>query len=133
MNMPSEDIKDMLTEISSSGWEFGENIFIGSEPTSPDNCITIFDTVSGGPMLTLDRQMNFEEVAIQVRVRNISYPAGWQVINDVMATLHGRANEEWGGAMYHLIRSKTSPAFLGWNENGRAVFVANFEIQRREI
>lgn len=134
MNMPSEDIKDMLTEDGSlSDLQFGENLFIGAEPSTPDNCVTIFDSVGRAPMLTLDKQTNYEYPSIQVRVRNNSYLAGWSQINDVIASLHGRAGEEWNDALYDVIRCSASPAFMMWDNNGRAIFVANFDLQRKEV
>jgi len=134
MNMPSEDIKDMLTEDGSlSELQFGENLFIGAEPSTPDNCVTIFDSVGRAPMLTLDKQVHYEYPSIQIRVRNNSYPDGWAQINDVIASLHGRAGEEWNDALYDVIRCTASPAFMAWDDNGRAIFVANFDLQRKEV
>lgn len=134
MNMPSEDIKDMLTEDGSlSELQFGENLFIGAEPSTPDNCVTIFDSVGRAPMLTLDKQTNYEYPSAQIRVRNSSYPDGWAQINDVIASLHGRAGEEWNDALYDVIRCTASPAFMAWDDNGRAIFVANFDLQRKEV
>lgn len=134
MNIPSEDIKNMLLNEDSSFLEytFTKDIYIGSEPTVPDNCITIFDTPGMGPMLTLDQYTAQEYPSVQIRVRNNSYKEGWNQLHDVMVALHGRANETWDGTMYDTVRCSMNPTFLSWDENGRAIFVATFDIRRKE-
>jgi hypothetical protein len=130
MNAPSVDIKDMLEAQSSLGLTFGTNLFIGREPTSPDNCVTIFDTPGGPPALTLDN-IDYNYPSIQVRVRNNDYLTGWGLIDDIKNFLHGKSHETWNGTRYELIACTVEPAMLDWDENNRARFVTTFNIQRR--
>lgn len=133
MQATSEDIKSILTDSSSAlNLVFGVSLFIGKEPTTPNNTVTIFDTGGQPPGLTLDQKV-YEHPAIQIRVRNISYMVGWGLISSIQDTLHGRAQETWNGTLYSLIYAVSNPMFLDWDDNGRARFVVNFNIDRRAV
>lgn len=131
MNAASEDIKDMLISISGLGLTFGQNLFIGREPT-PKNTVTIFDYPGYPPQLTLSNEQ-YEYPSVQVRVKNSDYTKGWQLIEKIKDALHGRAQETWNGTLYSVIRCSSGPAFLEWDENGMVKFVVNFNINRRTI
>lgn len=128
---PSIDIKDILEAESALALTFATDLFIGKEPTSPDNCVTIFDTPGAIPQLTLNRNEIYEYPSIQIRVRNNDYMTGANLINDIKSTLHGRGHETWNGTFYSLIAASDSPALLDYDESNRARFVCNFNIQRR--
>jgi len=133
MNASSVDIKDMLEAYGDSSGldvDFAENLFIGKEPKSPDNCITIFDTPGAAPALGLTSQ-GYEYPAIQIRVRNRKYIDGWNIIEDIKTALHGRAQETWNGTLYSVIFCTNGPAHLDWDDNGNARFIINFNLQRR--
>ena len=130
MNSSSVDIKAILEYESSIGLVFGTNLFIGREPAKPDNCVTIYDTPSYGPDLTMDKQ-SYERPSIQIRVRNENYVAGWTMIQHIMDHLHGRAQETWNGTLYSLIACSGGPALLDWDENNRVRFILNLNLQRR--
>lgn len=131
MNAPSEDIKDMLEAESSLGLTFATDLFIGQEPAEPDNCVTIFDTSGAPPQLTYNKTEKYQYPSIQIRVRNRAYMAGWTLADDIKDALHGRAHETWNATQYEVIISTGEPALLDWDENGRARFFINFDIQRR--
>ena len=130
MNMPSDDIKDMLESESSLGLTFGTNLFIGEEPHSPDNCVTIFDTYGLPPQITFGGERYYRP-AIQVRIRNNSYSDGWEEAHGIMEFLHGKGQETWNGTLYSLIQASGEPSLLDRDKNSRARFVVNFNIQRR--
>lgn len=130
MNVVSEDIKDMLVA-DSLGLTFADNLFIGREPTVPKNCVTIFDTPGFPPQLTLKQGEDYFYPSIQIRVRNTDYRTGWNLIKDIMTSLHGRANETWNETLYTVIYCSSGPALLDWDENNRARFIVNFNLQRR--
>lgn len=130
MNVPSEDIKDMLEAESSLGLTFATNLFIGKEPPTPDDCVTIFDTFGSPPQLTLDNQ-KYENPSIQIRVRSVDYKTGWNLIADIVDVLHGQAQETWNTTLYSVIYATNSPALLDWDDNDRCRFIVNFNIQRR--
>lgn len=131
MNASSEDFKDMLVA-AGLGLVFAENLFKGIEPPEPDNCVTIFDTTGTSPLTTLD-QKSFYNPSIQIRVRNNAYTAGWDLIESISLTLHARAQEIVNGTLYSAILVSGSASMLHWDENGRVIFIINFNIQRRSI
>jgi hypothetical protein len=130
MNSSSYDIKDMLVAESSLGLVYAANLFIGKEPSTPNNCVTIFDSVGFKPQLTLDNQ-RYEYPSVQIRVRNSNYLDGWNMIEKIKTSLHGRAQETWNGTLYSVIYCFISPTFLRWDENNRAQFVSTYNINRR--
>ena len=146
MNAPSVDIATMIQNAGGdwdeSDWgypdwltglgEIGAAIYVGREPSTPNNCVTIFDTVGGGNALTLDNEGDdYEYCAVQVRIRNTDYRKGWFMAEAIKDTLHGRANYTWSGALYTVIRCSNGPVLLEWDNNNRVKFIINFEIQRR--
>ena len=133
MNSVSDDIMSILEAESSLGLTFGTDLFIGHEPSTPNNTVTIYDTGGQSPQLTFNRDEKYEYPSIQIRVRNVSYPDAWEIINDIKDVLHGRAHETWGGSYYSLIRCFSDVGFLDWDNNKRARFVVNFGVQRREV
>jgi len=131
MNPASVDIKDIIIAETSLGYVFGTNIFIGEEPISPDNCVTIFDTPGFPQMLTATRGENYYYPSVQIRVRNGRYDTGWDKANDIVQLLHARAQGTVNGTLYSLIRAMGEPVLLDIDENERYRFVMNFDIQRR--
>jgi len=134
MNPTSKDICALLAAESDFGLTFGEDLFAGKEPATPDDCVTIFDIPGDAPLLTLDGKDAagaFYNPSIQVRARNNDYLIGWELIHDIQFFLHGLNDFTEGGATYLLIKSVDEPALLDWDENNRARFIATFSIQRR--
>lgn len=131
MNAPSVDIKDMLEAESSLGLTFATDLFIGQEPNTPDDTVTIFDTVGFPDQLTLDATEKYEYPSVQIRVRNNDYIAGWNLINEIRDSLHGRGQETWNGTLYTVIIAMGGPALLDWDDSSRARFIINFNLQRR--
>lgn len=127
---PSVDIKDILEAESSLGLTFATDLFIGREPTDPDNCVTVFDTPGRPPQLNFDRTEKYDRPAVQVRVRNRDYRTGWELAHDIKDVLHGKGHEVWNGTTYELILCSGEVAFLDWDESSRARFVVNFDTQR---
>ncbi len=134
MNPPSYDIKDMLESFEDSsglGLSLNTDLFIGEEPDKPADCVTIFDTPGGPPYLGLNKTTGYNYPSIQIRVRNTNYLDGWNLINAIKDSLHGRANETWNGTLYTLIQCMGEPAHLDWDSKHRARFICNFNLQRR--
>lgn len=134
MNAPSVDVKDMLEEDSSLGLVCGRggNLYVGREPTLPQNCVTILDLHGKPPQLTLTGKGEFYDYPIvQIRVRDGDYRTGWALINNIMLSLHGRASETWNGTLYTAIYCSSGPALLTWDDNELVIFISNFNLQRR--
>ena len=136
MNCSSEDVRHILEakDDSSGAFEltFGVDLFIGKEPATPKNCVTIFDTPGFAPALGLTTQ-GYEYPSIQIRVRNTKYINGWNLIEDIKTALHGLAQQTVNGTLYSVIYCSSGPALLDWDDNSNARFVCNFNIQRRVL
>jgi hypothetical protein len=132
MNAASVDIAAMLVAESSLGLTLGDNLFVGREPSTPDNCVTIFDTPGGRPLTFIEPGGDdYYFPTVQIRVRNNDYRTGYDLAHDIMVSIHGRAQQTWGGTFYSVVLAMADPALLDWDENGRVRFVVNFDIQRR--
>lgn len=131
MNLPSEDIKDMLVTEASLGLTFAQNLFIGMEPSSPRNIVTIYDTPGAGPDSNLAKEEDIWHPAIQIKVRNVSYVAAGDLITQIKDALHNRTGETWNGATYILIQCAQEPFCLGFDENNLALWVMNLDIMRQ--
>jgi len=102
----------------------GVDIFLGSWPVGPNNAVAIFEYAGEPP----DLHWPGEYPGLQVQVRNKSYEAGRQKIEQVKNVLHGVAETVVNNHRYLLIRANQSPFFLERDENNRAVFVCNFRV-----
>jgi hypothetical protein len=131
MEASSYDIKDMLEAESILALTYGADLFIGKEPSKPDNVVTIFDTPSFPPYLGLDT-IGYEYPSIQIRVRNRKYKEGMDLIEEIKNLLHGQAQVTCNSTLYSVIYCTSGPTHLEWDDNGNAVFVCSFELQRRE-
>jgi len=131
MNPQSEDIKDMLEAESALGLVFATDLFIGKEPETPDNTVTIFDTGGFPEQLTFNKEERYEYPSVQIRVRNFDYQVGWSLINDIKTSLHGRGQETWNGTLYSVIYTPGGIALLDWDASERVRFIINFNLQRR--
>jgi hypothetical protein len=132
MNPVSKDISTILAA-AGLGLVAGTNLFIGEEPTTPANCVTVYDTPGDAPMLTQDRTERYDFPAIQVKVRNTSYLNAQALIEAIKGALHGLAHYGQGGASYELVKCDQDPFSLGKDETGRSMWVCNFSIQRKPL
>ncbi len=131
MNAPSYDIKDMLQAESSLGLVYGDDLYIGMEPTNPRKCVTIYDTPGFPVQGTLDNNSFYNSPSIQIRVRDIKYIDGMNLAQSIIDSLHNRAQEIWNGTLYTVIRCVNGPSLLTWDDNQNAIIVINFNLQRR--
>jgi len=120
-------LKEIGTFLQSQGiGTLGTDIFLGLMPDKPDNCIALFEYAGEPP----DLHSSLEYPGLQVLVRNESYAAGRQKIEQVRSVLHGLTEAMINGRRYLLVQAKQSPESLARDENGRAVFVCNFRVMK---
>lgn len=131
MNALSEDIKDMLADDSTLALTFGTNLFIGTEPKDPDDCVTIFDTPSFPPDITLDKVNDYYNSSCQIMIRDGDYPTGMTIARNIMVYILNRVGETWNATLYTVIRATGEPSFLDRDQNNRPRFIINFNCQRR--
>ena len=133
MNNLSHDISVLLVEDPDLNLTAGGNLFVGREPTSPPNTVTLFDSPGGGPAHFYDREERYEYGAIQVRVRDTHYGNGLLRARAISKVLDGISGIEIDGALYTRIRAIDNPSLLGYDDNNRAWIVFNLETQRRPL
>ena len=131
MNLPAIDVKDMLEAESILGLTFATDLFVGFEPDSPDDVVTVFDTTGFSPEQDFDGGVAYFYPSVQVRVRNRSYTEAGRIMNLIKGILHGKQQETWNGTLYTTIYCTGEPALLVWDSSKRAVWVCTFNLQRK--
>jgi hypothetical protein len=128
-------MNDVATEIATyledeSIGTIGTDLFVGDQPDSSDNVISVFNTGGYQP----DKYLPTAKPTVEVLVRNKSYASCASKIQDVVDLLHNQYNVTLvsGGNYYFYIRLVAEPSSLGRDEKGRQEFSANFEIKIRE-
>lgn len=132
MNALSVDIKDILIASESLSFTFGSDLFIGREPEAPDNTVTIYDTPGAGRGSILSGSDGMHYPSVQIRIRNNHYKTGVELCESIIQELHGRNQEKWNGTVYFSILCQNGPHLLKWDDNERAIFITNFNVQRKK-
>lgn len=132
MNSASVDMASFLEQETSLVRAI--SLFVGKEPTSPVNTVTLFDTPGGSTEIRLEggAEKYYEYPSVSMRVRSISYPDGWTVIQEVKRILHGLTGVVIDGTCYDSVVCAQGPFLLDWDEHEHPRFVATFHITRRE-
>jgi len=87
-----EFVSDELDELLDSG-ETAWSIYIGAQPPTPSNCITIYDTQGILDGRLIDDGEVITHFGIQIRVRSKEYEDGWEKITDICSILNAGKNE----------------------------------------
>ena len=133
MNACSVDIASMLVADTVLGLTVGATLYVGKEPMTPDNVVTVYDSYGFPPQLTFNpKEEPYYYPAIQIRVRNRDYRTGYNLAHRIMVSLHGRAQQTWNGTLYTVIYSTSGVALLDWEDTGLCRFIINFNLQRRD-
>lgn len=124
MAAPSVDIKDIL--VSDGIGTFTDDIHISKEPASPDNVITIYDTggQEANPKWSIDRP------SVMIRVRNNNYLNGYSKCKDIKDSLLGLSKQTINSTEYIAIWLQGEINFIEYDDNNRAIFTLNFNINR---
>ena len=128
MGSVSEGLKDLLVTAgvgvfaAESGW----GIFIGREPGDPETTITIYDT--GGFPPNPAWLLDFPTAQIRVRGARNGYQAASQKIRDIKDALIGIDSLDLNGDRWVSITMPSDPLSLGFTEEDKPLFVANFNL-----
>lgn len=107
---------------------FGKNLFIGSEPATPVNCITLYPT--GGFASSVSNRTRTP--TLQVRVRHSNYSKGYAVTEAFIKDFHGKTNM-LASAKGKCFSMQSGPYSLGKNEENTAhLFTTNFYFRNVE-
>ena len=94
-------------------------IYIGSQPATPANCVTIYATGGFPRSLT---ESKVEQPTFQIRVRNASYATGEALCGTIDDLLHAHSD-----ANLQLIRNMGGINDIGRDANSNAEFTLNYQ------
>lgn len=129
-NSPADDIANYLSSQgvgtigAASGWALG----VSFEADSPHQAITVYDIGGFAP----DAHWLLDYPQIQVRVRGDvnGYSGAYSKIQEVKDTLLGITQTTMGGTYYVGILQFGDINFIQYDEPGRPILTANFQIFR---
>lgn len=128
MNAPSIDIKNIIVASEIEGYTFGTNLFVGSQPDKPNNCITIFDTPGDEAYQDFTYKPSF-----QVMIRNSSFTNGYALAHSIKELLHNFSNTTVGGTWYLQILATSDILHIGKDKSKRReLFSINFAVERSQ-
>ena len=130
MNPTSVDIKDIL--VSEGGFTFGTDLFIGTQPPTPLNCVTLFDTTTSPPDGTIDGNNVFFQEGLMLWVRNESYEGAYLQAQGILSLLHNRAGFTQNETFYLYCNLQSGPNALGEGDDEEGtILTLNFNLQRK--
>jgi hypothetical protein len=126
MNSPAYDIANMIDASPIGLGELAVDLFVSREPTTPNNCISIFDTGGFEP----DAKHDISRPTIQIRVRNSVYLTGYNLATAIKDALHGLYEQEEGLSNYLIILAMGDVTHIGLDDSNRNIFTINFRMIR---
>lgn len=129
-NAPSVDVKNKLEAdgVATFGATSGWAMYIGEEPDTPDQTVTLYDTTAGEP----NPKWLQDEPHVQIRVRGTraDYTGAYDKVYQIMDLLLGLPQQTLGGTVYVGIWALGDPHLLGYDDNRRPVFTLNLRMVR---
>lgn len=104
----------------------GTDIFKGSLPDQPDNCIALFEYAGDRPEHAQGAPL--DKPGLQIRVRNKSYSSARQKCQEIQNLLHGIHEQIINNTRYVLMLANQSPEPLGRDASDRMEFVQNYSV-----
>jgi len=126
LNAVSEDVTTILDAVSPL--VFGEDLFFGRQPTSPDKCL--FVSSSGG--VSPETQFNWQRPTFQILARGDrgDYKSAVDILNVARAALHAITNMAVGSTRYIGIYVRGDMIDLAHDEEDRPLVALNFQAHR---
>lgn len=106
----------------------GTDIFVGKQPATPDNCITLVGVYGGTPNVTIPDLM-FPR--FQVIVRNTDFEVGSTKLRAVRTALHDMIAMSLTNFFVYYIHADQEGFPIGEDDKGRAEFSINFAAEIR--
>lgn len=138
MNPVLIDIRDIIVDDENTNYIFGDDIFISKQPAFPINCITLFETTTTPPDMTLGNTTYLRE-NIMILIRNQSWMGGQQVAQDIINILNEKSNFIKNETTYLGIFLINGPNQINSNINDdvqkynkSSCLTLNFEIQKEK-
>lgn len=95
------------------GLTVGTNLFVGSEPTTPADCVTLYDTGGSAPYQDYSGSSFVTHPSVQIRARNSAYLTGDILINDIKDVVKQIVHTTLSGARYDGVFVSNEPTHLG--------------------
>jgi hypothetical protein len=120
---------DLLTDIQTLLTSVTSNVYRDSQPSTPDNCITLYNNGGYESVHTMGTQAPvFERPTIQVRVRHTTRATAMTWLTSIKNALDGKSNTTINGNRYLMISQFGDIVTIGRDDNRRHQFTLNFEI-----
>lgn len=127
MNTPAQDTAAYLvaqaitTAAGVSEWA----TYVGREPLSPDNVVTVYDTGGGQNVL-----VDMRKPTVQVRVRAVEYLDGWTKSDDIYKGLVTPVSPATTDGVTLQWVALTDIAYIGRDDDDRCLFTCNYQLLR---
>lgn len=109
----------------------GTDIFLGTLPAEPDNCVALRDYGGLAPEHDLGTDhLRYEFPRVQVLVRNTDYVTGHMKAFDIVGDFEAIQDSTLSGVRYRCVDSLQSPFCLKQDENRRWVFACNYQVAK---
>lgn len=126
MSILAKELAAYLATVSGVG-AVGTDIFIGRQPETPNDCITVLETGGQEP----SAYTPLSKPTVQIIVRNTSYEAGRTKAATVFDALHQKANSDLGENYVYYVLAIADVGYLDQDENDRHEWSMNFRMGRR--
>lgn len=107
------ELATYLASVGGLGLTLGTNLFVSSEPASPADCVTLYDTGGPPPYQDFDGDTWIAHPTVQVRVRNGEYLAGNTLIGGIRDALKTIVHTSLSGTRYGGVFIASEPTHLG--------------------
>ncbi len=128
MSVLSEEICKYLATNSIGAFkpnDVGGDIYFGSKPSSPSNCITVFDTGGFAP-----KKDTTSDPTVMIQVRNDDYSVGMDLLQKIHSLLKDKNNFWLGDYIFvYVSEALGEPGHIGKDENGRDLFSCNYHLR----
>ena len=113
------------------------NIFVGTLPDTPDDCVAVVETggiapdhtMGAGPATIIGAATAaVERPRFQILVRDTSYAKARVVSQQSHNLLDGLVDRTINSVLYHRIEAVQSPIDIGRDDNDRQMFSLNFDV-----
>ena len=122
-------LDDIATYLEAQGLGTAEvSLFKIKMPDEPDSCIAV-SQYGGITSILAHDGAEIKQPGIQVRVRDKTAQLSLAKIEQAIACLHPKANEQIGGTFFIYLRVNQPPIPLGVDQHNRFEWSVNFSVK----
>ena len=126
--------EELMSYLAQSGFgTVGTDLFYGTQPDSPDNCITVLD--SNAPSSDDSNSLSVDQYGVQVLVRNKLYAEARTKVLAVHRQIAGFGGVPFvtNGTLVHVVFTYVPPQYLGKDEKVRNEWEAQYIVRCESI